>query len=164
MRMVSNTSPLLNLAIINALHLIESQFPSIIIPRAVKMELQLDSGRPGTVALKTALRSGWIEVASVANRPLVDVLRADLDVGEAEAIALAIEKGASTLLLDEYDGRTAAKLLNLKPIGILGVLLRAKRDGEISLIAPYLDKLKQDAGFFIAPPLLAQVLNAAGES
>jgi len=50
----------------------------------------------------------------------------ELDAGESATIALALELGASRILLDETDGRTVAKALGLRPIGVLGVLLRAK--------------------------------------
>ena len=57
----------------------------------------------------------------------------------------------------------AAKLLNLQPTGVLGILLRAKKSGQISDIEPLINKLRIDAGFFIAAHLYDQVLLDAGE-
>lgn len=55
---VSNTSPLLNLAIIGELELVRAQFHFVFIPPAVVDEFQLETGRPGTLALARALDDG----------------------------------------------------------------------------------------------------------
>ena len=55
------------------------------------------------------------------------LLAADLDPGEAEAIALVLELSADLILLDERDGRSVAERAGLRVTGVIGVLLRAKR-------------------------------------
>ncbi|MES3629835.1 MAG: hypothetical protein PPP56_06690 [Longimonas sp.] len=55
MPVVSNTSPLLNLSIIDRLDLVRSQFGQVLIPEAVRDELEMDSGRPGAAKLRTAV-------------------------------------------------------------------------------------------------------------
>jgi predicted nucleic acid-binding protein len=52
----------------------------------------------------------------------------ELDQGEAAAIALALELEHRQILMDERDGRAKAKALGLQPVGVRGVLLRAKFD------------------------------------
>lgn len=52
-------------------------------------------------AAAAARASGWLQVATAINRPLVTQLETVLDPGEAEAIALAIEHAPSLLLIDE---------------------------------------------------------------
>ena len=160
---VSNTSPLLNLAIIGQLHLLFQQFDKVVIPTAVHRELQLETNLPGTYPLQQAIIDGYLQVSEVKNIHLVQVLQIDLDKGEAEAIALALENNTKRILLDETDGRLAAKLLNLQPTGVLGILLRAKKSGKISDIEPLINKLRNDAGFFIAAQLYDQILLEAGE-
>ncbi|MBH8552874.1 DUF3368 domain-containing protein [Nostocaceae cyanobacterium CENA357] len=158
MPVVSNTSPILNLAIVDQLDLLHQQFREILIPNAVLDELKTDEERPGSQAIREAIASGWIHIQKVNNEPLAQLLRQTLDRGEAEAIALAIELNADWTLLDEREGRKVAKSLGLKVTGILGVLLRAKQADEIESLQPVIDDLINKAGFRIAPELLAQIL------
>jgi hypothetical protein len=164
MPVVSNTSPLLNLAIVDQLHLLRQQFPEVITPAAVRGELQLDTSRPGAAALRAAFAAGWLQEAPITNMHLAQSLRLDLDNGEAEAIALALEKNATHILLDERDARTAARLLGLRPVGVLGIVLLAKERGDLQAVQPVIDRLRNEAGFFIAGPLATRVLEAAGEA
>ncbi len=158
MSVVSNTSPILNLAIVNHLELLRQQFGKILIPNGVLEELKVGEERPGSPAIREAILSGWIQIRKVSNGPLVQVLRQSLDGGESEAIALAIELKASWTLLDEREGRKVAKSLGLNVTGILGILLRARQAGEFEQIQPVIDDLINKAGFRIAPELLAQIL------
>jgi hypothetical protein len=87
MPVVSNTSPILNLAIIDRLDLLRQQFAQIQIPPAVLDELKIDGDRPGSQPIQAAIVAGWIQVQSVSNQPLVQLLRQTLDGGEAEALA-----------------------------------------------------------------------------
>jgi predicted nucleic acid-binding protein len=97
------------------------------------------------------------------NRVLVTALQAELDEGEAEAIALAIQLKAHLLLLDERRGRAVASRLGLRFIGLLGVLVEAKQKGYISRVKPLLDHLIAKAGFWVSHQLYARVLREVGE-
>jgi predicted nucleic acid-binding protein len=94
----------------------------------------------------------------------VGELRNRVNVGEAEAIALAAEVNANRLLIDERLGRQAAAELGLSLIGVLGILLAAKRQGLISEVKPVIDDLVIQAGFRVSSQLYADVLNAADET
>ncbi len=158
MPIVSNTSPILNLAIVNRLTLLHQQFGEILVPNAVLDELKVSEERPGSQAMREAISSGWIQSQEVSNEPLTQLLKQTLDRGEAEAIALAIELKADWVLLDEREGRKVAKSLGLKVTGILGILLRAKQVGEIESLQSVIDDLINKAGFRITPELLTQIL------
>lgn len=158
MPVVSNTSPILNLAIVDRLVLLRRQFGEILIPNAVLDELKVDEERPGSQAIREAISSGWIKTQAVNNEPLAQLLKQTLDRGEAEAIALAIKLEADWTLLDEREGRKVAKSLGLNVTGILGILLRAKQVGELESLHPVINDLMNKAGFRIAPELLAQFL------
>ncbi len=160
MPVVSNTSPILNLAIVDRLKLLHQQFGQIQIPAVVLEELKVDEERPGSQSIQAAIADGWIKVQSVDNQTFVQLLRQTLDGGEAEAIALALELKAEWVLLDERDRRRVAKSLGLQVTGVLGVLLKAKQSGELLSLQPVIEELTQNAGFRIAPELLARVLEA----
>ena len=65
MPVVSNTSPILNLAIVGQLDLIRQQFEQVQIPQAVLAELKVQEERPGSQEIQAALESGWIQVQEV---------------------------------------------------------------------------------------------------
>lgn len=143
MIVVSNTSPITNLAAISQLSLLQQLYETIIIPQAVYDEVTgVDKVVAGTIEVQTEL---WIQTQLVANYALVTALQLELDWGEAEAIALAIELKADLLLLDERRGRTVASRFGLKFTGILGVLIEAKHKGAISAVKPVLDSLYFDS-------------------
>ena len=158
MLVVSNTSPILNLAIVGQLELMRQQFGQVQIPLGVLSELKVQENRPGSKEIQAALESGWIQVREITSLLNVQLLQQVLDRGEAEAIALAVELQADWMLLDERDGRKVAKSLGLKVTGVLGILLRAKQGGKLSSLPEVIDALVAKAGFRIAPELVAKIL------
>ncbi len=58
MPVVSNTSPILNLAIVNQLILLHQQFGEILVPNAVLDELKVSEERSGSQAIRDAISSG----------------------------------------------------------------------------------------------------------
>ena len=72
--------------------------------------------------------------------------------------SLALELELEQILMDERDGRAKAKVLGLQPIGVLGVLLRAKQNGQIDSIETEMQSLRHQAGFFIADDLYQAIL------
>jgi len=163
MRAVSNTSPLSNLAVIGRLDLVKSQFSEIWIPESVRKELDANPDPVALAAIQHALGKGWVRCSSPADSPLLNLLSLHLHRGEAEAIALAAELRAEVVIIDEQEARELAAHVGLRVIGVLGILLRAKREGQIPAIKPEIQSLRQKGKFFIAPNLEAKVLAAAGE-
>jgi predicted nucleic acid-binding protein len=97
MSVVSNTSPILNLAIINRLDLLRQQFGEVLIPPAVLSELKADTDFLGADRIREALLQAWLQARELTNVNLARVLNRDLDQGEAETIALALEFGLDTV-------------------------------------------------------------------
>lgn len=162
MKVVSNSSPLINLAGIGKLALLRDLYDQLIIPEAVWQEVVVNgSGQPGSEEVESA---AWIQRQAVTNSELVLVLRQDLDAGEAEAIALSLEIKADLLLMDERIGRETANYLGLHYMGILGSLIEAQSKGLISTLKPYLDSLRDISGFHVKRALYERVLNDAGEN
>jgi uncharacterized protein len=157
MAVVSNTSTILNLAIIGQLELLKEQYGQIRIAKAVLDELRVGDDLPGCRAVKDAIKSGWLKVERVRDRQLVQVLKRDLDGGEAEAITLALELKVGLILLDERDARKEAKAAALEVTGVLGVLLRARRTGRLSSLRQAMQDLAHVAGFWINAQLLDEI-------
>lgn len=158
---VSNTSPLMNLAIIGQLDLLRHFYETIHVPNAVWNELvEQGAGKPGSEAIAPAT---WIQTHTVQNRHLVIALREQLDAGESEAIALALERQATLILLDETEGRRVAASYGLVKTGVLGILLQAKKQGIIPSLRAEMEKLQREAHFWISPPLFEKLLRSAAE-
>jgi hypothetical protein len=160
-KVVSNASPLVNLGRIGQLALLQQLFGRLLLPEAVWQEVVEDGrGQPGADEIR---RAAWVERATVSNGQLVHSLRQELDPGEAEAIALAVEINADWLLMDERLGRETARHFGLRYVGLVGILSVAKQRGDLKALRPLLDQLRDVAGFRISSVLYEQVLRDAGE-
>ena len=161
MTIVSNASPLIALARIGQLDLLHQLYNDIIIPEAVWHEVvEEGTNQPGAEVVSSA---AWIVQRAVTNRPLVQALQQELDAGEAEAIALAVEIGSALLLMDERLGRDTARHFGIRYTGVLGILIEAKQKGFVQAIKPHLDALRDLAGFHVSEALYLRVLQDAGE-
>jgi predicted nucleic acid-binding protein len=146
---VADASPLIALAQVNQLPLLERLFGEILVPPAVVREVELSL--PAFIRERKLSRS--IPAA---------VLHASLDAGESEAISLALELGAERVILDERAARQLAHDLALPRIGVLGILLASKQKGLIPSVRPILDGLVESR-FRITPELYEWLLSEAGE-
>jgi uncharacterized protein len=134
----------------------------VLIPEAVYQELTgSDPGLPGAAEVQTL---EWIITQPVQTAVVVRALQGELDHGEAEAIALAVEAQAGLVLIDERRARAVAIRLGLNVVGVLGVLVEAKHKALIPRLKPILDDLITRAGFRVNSQLYERVLQAAGES
>ena len=151
MIVVSDASPLIALGRLGRLDLLREIFGSLVIPDFVWKEV-VEAGidKEGSVNVAEAV---WISQQSVLDHSLVNLLRHDLGAGEAEAIVLARECNADFLLIDERLGRSAAKSLGLKVVGLVGVLIEARERGLVSDAGTLMDRLHDDAGFWISEDL-----------
>jgi len=161
---VSDSSPLIHLAKIEALELISRLYSQILIPPAVWREVVEESdGRPGAVEMEKAVAAGWMVKQAAKNETLVVALRQTLDNGEAEAVALATELHPESVLLDDKLARQMARRLGVVVTGTIGVLLRAKQLGLIVELRPLIARLQSEGGYYIDPGLIEKALLAAGE-
>ncbi|WP_262174654.1 DUF3368 domain-containing protein [Haloarcula laminariae] len=154
---VSDTSPLLNLALIEQLDLLESQFSSITVPEQVWDELA--AGEGVLDALRELRESEFLSVVEVEQSNLFTEILHELDRGETAAICYAIDHDADLILLDEKDGRQVARRHDLTMTGVIGILLRGATTGQIEL-EDELDSLRE-AGFWISDDLYSKVLSQA---
>jgi predicted nucleic acid-binding protein len=158
---VSNTTPLSELAKVGQMGLLGQVFGQVIIPQEV-----FDEVTTGThPAVSEVNSSTWIQVRSISHPEQILTLQAEtgLDVGECAAIVLAEELEADIVLIDEWAGRKVAQSRNLTVTGTAGTLLVAKKRGLISQVKPILDALMAQ-GMRISNSLYQQILAVAQES
>lgn len=160
MLVVSDTSPLRALHWIGELRLLEELFGVVAVPAAVVDELNRPRRRYPPIDVATL---GFVQVVRPASVEMVDRLLENLDPGESEALALALEDSSSILLVDDLPARHKAAELGVTIVGTLGVLLRGKQAGLLPTLKPLIDRLRNELGFFLSDELVRLVLARAGE-
>lgn len=155
---ISNTTPIIALSILERLDLLHQLYGEIWIPPAVRAELRRGGTRAGAQEVQTAAFIRTVPLLSPSQAELL----IDLDPGEAEVLALALERKADLVILDERLGRGYARRLGLALTGVLGVLLRAQQEGYLDALEPEIMRLKQ-AGIRLGDDLVARVLQMSGE-
>lgn len=126
---VSDASPLINLARVGHFDLLTTFYGRIVIPQVVYDEVVVrGQSRDGNREVKEA---SWIEIRVPQDELAVRALATELGRGEAAAIILAQELQAALLLIDEIRGRRIAQQLGLKVRGTIGILhVQNERDGS----------------------------------
>lgn len=158
---VSDAGPLIALSTIGQVSLLPQLFRKIYIPGAVYDEVVLRGlGRPGEEEVRAA---DWIVVTAIRDRLAASLLLDELDAGESEALVLAAELPAQLILLDESRARIKAGQRGLAAMGMLGVLLLAKRQGLLTKVSPHLQAL-QRRSFRMSESVYRAVLVEAGET
>lgn len=102
------------------------------------------------------------EIGDVKDPALVETLRSELDLGQAQAIALARERGAELLIVDDRRSRAVAARLGLPHVGLLALLLEGKRRGKLKALAPLLDDI-DPYGHWVGEDVYRRALTEAGE-
>lgn len=157
---VADSGPLISLAIIGQLDLLRQLYQQVLIPPAVWHEVTVKGkGMPGAQAIAQLV---WIEIRKPEPQVL-QPLSILVDPGEAEAIALAQTVAGSIVLLDDSQARRVAERFNIPRIGTLGILRRAKKQGLVTVIRPYVECLKAN-NIYMAEALVEAVLRDVGES
>lgn len=157
---VSNTSPLLYLHQVGHLDLLRKLYGRVSLPPAVEEELRMGAERGVAVPDVQGLK--WIDVHPLRDTTLLPVVT-DLGPGEAEAIALALSSPGSLLILDDKLGRRIARLNGVAITGTLGVLVKARREGLLSSIAPLIEALRRTT-MHLTQELIEAALRESGES
>ncbi len=161
MIIVSNSTPLISLATIDRLYLLEKMFGKVYIPQGVYKEVVVEGA--GKAGAKEVSQANWIEIIEVHDRLSIKLLSDELDKGESETIVLANELGADWVLMDERLARRKLEALGVNTIGTLGILLKAKDATLIDIVRPDIDRLVT-RGFRVSRRVYQRVLQIASES
>lgn len=160
MVVISDTSGISNLYQIGQLQLLTQLFQKIIIPVNVLRELNDFHSND----LIPELEKFHITPQNVINKTLVlSILSKGIHSGEAEAIALSIELHADILLIDEKEGKQVAQEFGVRTIGILGVVLLAKKERLIVEAKVLFDLLRNKTKFYFSDSLYQFLLKQAEE-
>jgi predicted nucleic acid-binding protein len=128
MIVVSDTSPLNYLILLDAVDVLPKLFGQVHCPGAVVTELSHPRA-PERVKDWILRPPAWL----IVGNPKSKLDGAALDPGEAEAIALAIELGADGVLIDDKRGRRVAQSHGLRTLGTITVLELAAEVGFVEL-------------------------------
>lgn len=137
-------------------------FKRILIPPEVKREAYKAPHR-GKRRLRKLIAEmgGYLVDCHQVDEIIKDILKADLDEGEAAAIAQAEHTG-SVVLIDERKGFKHAKTMQLTAIRTTTILTMLKEAQAITAVTPYLDKLAE-TGFYLKEEVRRQLLAETGE-
>lgn len=147
---IADTSCLISLTKIRAIHFLKELYHDIFITEEIASEF----GEP---------LPDWIKVQSAKNKNYQKMLFIQLDKGEASAIALAFELKNVLLILDDLKGRKEAEKLGFKITGTLGVLIKAKKTGLIKELKPYIETLLA-SGFRVSQNIIDEILLKCNEN
>ena len=126
---ISDTSCLIVLSNMGELELLHKVYGNIVTTKEVAAEFGLPL-------------PNWIQIQSPTDSLRQTILELQVDKGEASAISLALEIVDCTIILDDNKARRLAQQLGLQITGTIGVIVKAKQDGVIASIKPYLAKIR----------------------
>lgn len=153
---VINTGPLILLDKAQAFDVVSRLGFDFIAPPAVRSELDA-----GTAKGLPAIHPPWLAIVPL-NGPIPTQISALLDLGEAQVVQLALERGIQRVCMDDLKGRQVAADQGLQVVGVLGLLAFAKAAGVIPAMKPFTDRLLSEGAWY-SPALVRRVLRGVGE-
>ena len=157
---VCDTTVLLYLGRVGQAQLLKALFQPVYVPEPVAFEL--DVGRLVRRDTINPRRLDWATLVPVSQHDMNALPPNRLGVGERSVIAYARLHPGCLAGLDDYQARELAEDLGLKPVGTIGVLLRGKQAGLVTVVRPLLDAL-QSEGFRMSADLYQEALQLVGE-
>ena len=157
---VSDTSPLLYLGRIGQLAVLPQLFSRVYVPEQVAGELE--AGRLICGDTPDPRQLPWVELVSVAPALIAALPSNTLGLGECATIAYARSHGPMLVALDDRRARMLARQLALPVVGLVGLLVRAKKAGLLPAVKPCLEAA-QSRGFYLHPDTYTQALLLVGE-
>lgn len=159
---VSDTGPLIALAILDLLSTLNQLFETIYVPEIVYEEATIDVTKLGAKTIIKIAKHSWFKIEEIPLSDEFEILAQLLDPGEAAVIALAKQK-KSALLIDERKGRNVAENHGVAVVGTAAILIKAKNQKLISQVKPLLEKLITH-GYRFSPNLIQEVLKRCNEN
>jgi uncharacterized protein len=153
MSVVSDTTAITTLLKAGQVELLRELFERVFVPQAVWDELKTFH----------AELPDFVELRAAANPARRLAGTESLGRGEAEALLLAKELNAKLLMTDDRQARVAAKRLHIPCVGLVGVVIQAKRAGKISSVRDLLETIETKGGLYLSDAVVAEALRIANE-
>ena len=139
--MIINASPLIIFGKLNKIGILKKIYANIEITKGIYQEVVVNGIKKNSkdaFIIKEYIDNKEINVIDLAEKFIgkaekIQVIY-NIDIGEAETIALALQLNKKEVVIDEISAREAAKAFGIKPIGTLRVLLMAYKNDLISKI------------------------------
>ena len=155
---IADAGALIALSRVVKLSVLADGFGQVRLTQTVLEECLARDDRPEGHAIREAVEAGWLSVQ--ADVPYSS--NWNLGAGEASAIAAALALHAC-LLIDDRAGRRLARSHGLPVIGVLGVLIKAKRLGKVERVRPLIESLVA-SGYYLSMGVVDEALRMAGEA
>ena len=156
---VVNASPLIYLARADLLGLLQPAADQVYVTDVVAAEILARGDDDPTAA---AIRKApWLGEVAAPEIPAV-ILAWDLGPGESSVLAWALLNQGCRAIIDDLQGRRCAEALGIPLRGTLGLVLRAKRLGQVERARPIVDRLR-GAGMYLSNAVADLALSEVGE-
>jgi len=136
---IINASPLIIFGKLNRLDILKKLYKNIRISDEVYQEVVIkgiEKNLKDALIIKESINNHEIDIIKLNKEfsPIAQKIEViyDIDKGEAETIALALQLKEKEVIIDEASAREAVKSINIQPIGSLRVLLLAYKSKFIS--------------------------------
>jgi predicted nucleic acid-binding protein len=129
---ISDSSPLIALAKIDAFDLLQKLYGTLIIPTEVYDEIVVAGA--GLAGAGETSKSSWIEVLNIGNHADLNAaqIRFGLGIGELSTILLAREIRADLVILDDLAARRLAQRQGFRVHGSVAILEASFRKGYLT--------------------------------
>ena len=154
LKVICNSTPIISLHSINRLDILNKTYGQIIIPNAVREEINVKS--------KIIEKFDFFKICEIKNINVAKFFKTALHKGEVEVILLAKELEADLSIIDDLTARKFAEYMGLKITGTLGVLIKAKQMKIIDKVKPILNELIYNK-IYISDRVYNIIIELAGE-
>ncbi len=153
-----NASPLIYLSRAGYLWLLQLASPEVAAPQAVVEELQRRG--PDDITVLAIESTPWLRVTPVSPAP-PELLFWDLGAGETAVLQWALQNHGEAII-DDLAARRCAAAFGVAVRGTLGLVLVARKRGDIKAARPVIEELRR-AGMYLSPRVIQEALTLVGE-
>lgn len=134
-------------------------FDIIYVPRAVQVEV--NRKQRFRYKLQKLYKMGIFARCTSVDKWNVEILRTEVDEGEAEGLVQAQERHAAIFIGDERRAREIGEALGLRPVGTVRILARLHLEGRAGETKALVGKLRQDLSFRVSDRIIRAAIAQA---